>query len=242
MNEHLAKPFELTQLVAMIQRLLGGASDADPIKTDAEDVITTAHVAVQSAVEADIANALARLGGMVPVYKRAATAFVIQLPELHPALDAAIETSNLNKALALLHTYKGTSATIGLISLSSFLDEMESMLRSKQNLEELKGQLPRLKILENFAQSEFTQAFENLTGDQVSQTPGPSLAGLDAEKLTAVLQKLQAFLVAEDYEALSYFAESRDVLMQLPEATFQRLETAIQELDFVGAMAACRAA
>jgi DNA-binding NarL/FixJ family response regulator len=76
MNEHLAKPFELTQLVAMIQRLVRGTSTKEFITTDSVGPIGTAQVNAVSEVQADIANALAKLGGMVPVYKRAATASV----------------------------------------------------------------------------------------------------------------------------------------------------------------------
>jgi hypothetical protein len=105
----------------------------------------------------------------------------------------------------------------------------------------LRGQLPTLKTFELFAQAEFTQAIEQLTDNQANQTQGAGLADVDAEKIASVLQQLQAYLVAEDYESLRYFAESREVLMHLPEATFQRLESAIQELDFEKAINACQA-
>jgi DNA-binding response OmpR family regulator len=104
MNEHLAKPFELIQLVAVIQRLVRGESGGDPIERDAAQATVTPHFAEQSTVEADIASALAKLGGMVPVYKRAATAFVNQLPDLRLTLLSALEDSNNAQLLGLLHT------------------------------------------------------------------------------------------------------------------------------------------
>jgi hypothetical protein len=119
---------------------------------------------------------------------------------------------------------------------------MESMLRSEHNLEELRGQLPRLKTFEQYVISKFKQTVEQLTQDLAQSAGEADFEVVSAAKIAAVMEQLKAYLVAEDYESLSYFAESRDVLMHLPEATFQRLEAAIQELDFEEAVAACWAA
>jgi HPt (histidine-containing phosphotransfer) domain-containing protein len=162
------------------------------------------------------------------------------LPQLRLAHFSAIKASNIDQALILLHTYKGTAATIGLTALSNLLAEMESRLRAEQKLETVRDQLPRLEALELFAQTEFKQTFEQLTQNQTQPAGAANSGGVDAAKIAAVLQQLQDYLAAEDYEVLNFFTESRDVLMHLPETTFQRLETAIQELDCEGAAAACR--
>jgi CheY-like chemotaxis protein len=242
MNDHLAKPFDLTQLVSMILRLVGGLFNGDAIATDTNLVIGTTPITERNAVEKDIADAIAKLGGMVPVYKRAATTFVNQLPELRSGLFGAIEASNMDQALGLLHTYKGAAATIGLTALKNFLGEMESKLRAEKSLEDLRGQISGVKALEQYAQSEFKQTFEKFLHDQAQTTGDADLAGFDAAKIDTVLQQLKTYLDAEDYAGLSYFAESRDVLMHLPEATYQRLEASIQDLDFEEAIAVCRAA
>jgi signal transduction histidine kinase/CheY-like chemotaxis protein len=241
MNEHLSKPFELVHMVDVILRLVKGKphGQASDIPTTMSDL----HAASgQDAELADMEQALARMGGLVRVYARAAEGLAKQLPELHPALAHAMDASNIEQVQGTLHTYKGTAATLGLTALSSFLAGMESRLKVSQSLDSLNGDLLELDNLEQHSQSLLIRMLEK-SQDKGGATLGNAKnVGFAAAEIAVTLKKLDAYLRDEDYEALAWFGNNIEVFAYLPDATFQRLETAIQDLDFDAAMSACQSA
>jgi HPt (histidine-containing phosphotransfer) domain-containing protein len=242
MNEHLSKPFELAHMVDMILRMLKREPLGASVATDGERAAVSTSAQDQDLEQAAMDTALGRMGGIVRVYARAAQGLVEQLPELHPALLGAMDALSIEQALVLLHTYKGTSATLGLTALSSFLAGMESRLKSSQSFEGMRGDLQALENLEWHAQSLLKRMLEKLklergnTGEREK-----SIAALDPE-VVDVLCRLEAFLRVEDYEALAWFGQNSEILARLPEAAFHRLEIAVQDLDFEAAISACRSA
>jgi CheY-like chemotaxis protein/HPt (histidine-containing phosphotransfer) domain-containing protein len=242
MNEHLSKPFELAHLVDMILRLLKRESMGAAVCTDEEMAASRPVASEQDAEKADMNKALERMGGIVHVYVRAAEGLIKQLPELHPALLVAMEAFSIDQALILVHTYKGTSATLGLTALSSFLAGMEMRLKNSQSFDGIRSELHALENLERRAQSLLKGMLEKLAPESGNSSgKQESFAAADPE-VVDILRRLEAFLRAEDYEALAWFGQNSEVLARLPEESFHRLEAAVQDLDFEEAISACRSA
>jgi len=221
MNDHLSKPFELRNLIRVVQHWATG--------TPRGDMASDVHV--------DAQTALARMGGLVGVYVRALTGLGKQLPELCPDLQRAIDAGNVHDAKVLLHTFKGTTATVGLTALSTHLAALEARLNGPADLECLRGELPHLATLEVQGQALIQKIVAYLFENDTHGNPDPT----EATPVAAMLQQLEAMLQAEDYEALNYFSASRALLHHVPEAQLQTLELALQALDFAAARAACAA-
>jgi HPt (histidine-containing phosphotransfer) domain-containing protein len=187
-------------------------------------------------------QALARMGGIFRVYARAAEGLAKQLPELHPALVHAMDASNIEQAQATLHTYKGTAATLGLKALSGFLAGMESRLKASKSLDSLRGDFQELDKLEQHSQSLLIGMMEKFQDRGGAPSGNAKDGDVVAGEMAGTLKKLDAYLRAEDYEALAWFSNNIRILAYLPEATFQRLETAIQDLNFEAAIGACQSA
>nr|WP_295786709.1 response regulator [Rhodoferax sp.] len=117
MNDHVAKPFDLSHLIAVILHCMGRT-------------ITPAGES-PAATALDTNAALARLGGNTDIYWRALRSFVDQVATLTEhittALAARSQGSGDSRALhAALHELKGVAATVGAQPLVDLLAKAEA--------------------------------------------------------------------------------------------------------------------
>ncbi|MES2951976.1 MAG: response regulator [Pseudomonadota bacterium] len=125
MNDHVAKPFDLTHLIAVILRCMG-RSTAEPAQSVARVTAPALGGALApSAIDADAA--LARLGGNTDVYVHVLRAFAVRATELteQAAVLAAPPQSDRQALLAALHSLKGVAATVGAQPLADLAAQME---------------------------------------------------------------------------------------------------------------------
>jgi PAS domain S-box-containing protein len=132
MNEHVGKPFELDNLVAVVRRHCGLSESASAaVGPTTRNWPVAVNVA---AAESDIAlqAAIQRLGGRSDVYLRMLRLFSQDLDraprELHNKHTAAADTEAIGMQL---HTLRGQSATLGLVRLSAGLAEVEMLLQQQ---------------------------------------------------------------------------------------------------------------
>ncbi len=126
MNDHVAKPFDLTHLISVILRCMGrGVAEPVPAAVPATLPAPGAPLAPPSAIDAEAA--LARLGGNIDVYVRVLRAFAtraVALTEQIAAL-AAPPQSDQQALGAALHSLKGVAATVGAQPLADLAAQME---------------------------------------------------------------------------------------------------------------------
>ena len=149
MVDHIGKPFDLAQLIAVILRHTrpdtadgattgtghGGAdaganAGADTVIEQRADTVAAPTIAPVPAVSLNSAAALARMGGLEAVYLMTLRSFGAEAERSGAALRLAVTEHRLDTAPALLHTLKGVSGTVGAETLAALAAQAEATLRS----------------------------------------------------------------------------------------------------------------
>jgi CheY-like chemotaxis protein len=246
MNEHVGKPFDLAQLVSMVIRLTGHrpTSDTSSIMDSSEDV-TLKSEALPDAFSAisdqiDVPTALRRMGGMTSLYSRSARDLLQALPTLVPQLTEALRKGETKSGATLLHTFKGTTATLGLNALSAELGHLEDLCNSESRIPKWEVQLNSLSVLVKSGQTALEEAMEILERSVPAASLKTSSNDYDARQISAQIRRLVPLLDAKDMTALEVYAEAREELEALPAELFDRLDNAMQGLEFEDALKVCQ--
>jgi CheY-like chemotaxis protein/HPt (histidine-containing phosphotransfer) domain-containing protein len=133
MNDHVGKPFDLDELVAVLRRHV----PARPVPPDTaagrrgrKAVSLTPEIrGLAQAAGFDLDGALLRLAGRVDVYKRLATSFDERLAALPAEFAALLQPARRAEAERLAHTIKGVAATLGALRLATMAGEVEQALQ-----------------------------------------------------------------------------------------------------------------
>ncbi len=126
MNDHVAKPFDLTHLINVILHCLGRT--AEPADTPPAVMAGSAAGIERSAQRVlDADAALARLGGHAEIYAHVLRSFVAQVVVMTEQIAALARTPQSDgKALhAALHALKGVAATVGAQPLADLAAQAE---------------------------------------------------------------------------------------------------------------------
>jgi signal transduction histidine kinase/DNA-binding response OmpR family regulator len=132
MNEHVGKPFDIDQLVALILQLSRPTPDQKALITGQEAPINRSQG--DHGYKINFSEALVRLGGNTRVYGDVIAAFQAELSSTPARVQAALEESRMEDATRLVHTLKGLAATVGADQLQTQLLELEQALKSEINL------------------------------------------------------------------------------------------------------------
>ncbi|MFA9218034.1 MAG: response regulator, partial [Sphingomonadaceae bacterium] len=132
MVDHVGKPFDLVQLIAVIRRHTS-ASGQTPLAL-ALPVAASSVAAVAPAPGAGLAMldseaALRRMGGLKPVYLIALRSFMAEALRLDAGMQEAAAVRQPDPALAALHTLKGLSGTVGADRLARLVAQAELALK-----------------------------------------------------------------------------------------------------------------
>jgi signal transduction histidine kinase/CheY-like chemotaxis protein/HPt (histidine-containing phosphotransfer) domain-containing protein len=133
MNDHIGKPFDLTQLVQLLLRSTGFKpleASADPV----DELPTLQAGATGGTLHAkpdimDVDKALSQLGGLTDLYLELATQFEEDLRNVVPEYRRALTAARLPDAERQMHTLKGTAATLGAMALSRLAADLEAVCR-----------------------------------------------------------------------------------------------------------------
>jgi PAS domain S-box-containing protein len=133
MNDHTAKPFDLDELVRVLRAQVGQAAAKTeallPI-ADAAPSVLDAGGAAALAAGVDLELALRRLGGKRASYIRLLGSFVRELALLPAQLREQVEQGDFESATRLLHTLKGTAATLGATAMAAEAGAAEARVGS----------------------------------------------------------------------------------------------------------------
>jgi len=124
MVDHIGKPFDLSQLVALILR----HARQEEAPAIAPATAPTAEAPPPRPAEFDGAEALERLGGIVPLYVRALRAFADELTSMAEQLQAASASRSAEAARPVLHTLKGLAGTVGAVPMAALAAKAEKAL------------------------------------------------------------------------------------------------------------------
>ncbi|MEO6324922.1 MAG: ATP-binding protein, partial [Thermoanaerobaculia bacterium] len=134
-DEFVMKPFLVDEIFEVLARNLGLRYRTE---TERSDALLT-RVPVASGL--DVADGLRRAGGNAELYERLIGSLALELGSAVPRLEILLDAGAPKEALHLLHTLKGTAATLGAARVASACAELEEALRRKPSerpsLEEL---------------------------------------------------------------------------------------------------------
>ncbi|MYM31832.1 response regulator [Duganella sp. CY15W] len=135
MADHVGKPFDLEQLIAVILKHARHgvlAAQAQAPVADSVPAPTAMDDGADGALPASGLNsaaALKRLGGLESVYMIALRSFVAEAEKLAQQLQTARSEQNTEAALPALHTLKGLAGTVGADRLATLTQLAERALK-----------------------------------------------------------------------------------------------------------------
>jgi two-component system, sensor histidine kinase and response regulator len=241
MNAHVGKPFNLDELVQTMLQHSGFVPLAVPVTEDpATATPPPAPTELPpSTAELDIASAAQRLGGDTRVLLRVLQAFVRDLPALPQELERLLATGSGQDARRLLHTLKGTAATVGATRLAALAAGGEQRLRD--------GPLPdgpqaqaMVADLQAGTQAVMADLEPVLQSLQVPHAPADAVATpLDRGGLARELSQLKELLQSSDLACLDVYARLRDQHGTALQQELDALDEAMAGLDFEQAARLC---
>ena len=249
MNEHIGKPFDMAQLIAMLLDLTGFTPAPAQIETAASvanELPVPAPANRESAGQLpvtddiDLPTALSRLGGMNSLYVRSAVELCKGLQTLVTDLQALLNAGALKDARTLLHTFKGNAGTMGLTRLHALLADLEKTCSSATEAQTVQAQTPPLGGTVQSALRALQDAIQLLDGSAAVATTQKADPAATATAIGLLKNQLIPLLKADDLTVLEVFANSRDTLQHLPAAPLAALEDALQSLELSTALAICQ--
>jgi PAS domain S-box-containing protein len=268
MNDHIGKPFDLDELVAVLRRHVPArpAHRAPALRRRraAASVLTPEVRGPAQAAGFDLDGALQRLAGRVDVYVRLAASFDTRLATLPADLAALLQPDRRAEAERLAHTIKGVAATLGALRLAAMAGEVEQALRqwppqppqadwqprweaavegARAALAEL---LPRLQASDAAVPAAQRAGRQTILGQMSVNPAATAQAAADgdatqSDALRRGLQTLAGLLAESDMAATDCFAE----IALAPGCAGWRpllepLAAPMAALDFAAALAICR--
>ena len=251
MDEHIGKPFDIAQLVALLLRM--SRFQARQVGSGSHSK-QPAQLKVSTAIDAlDIEGALSRMSGLKSLYVRTAKAFVDQLDTLVAELTQSLDAGNQKAVWMGLHTLKGNASTLGVQWLAGLAAEHERQCKTDPRFENLSHALSVLGVATPRAQAQLREAIGQLglsemqviaSAASVPQSgatsqPEVRIAPAVTPETARALQKLAQLAAASNMDALAHFAVARESLAQLTAEQFDTLDLALHRLDFAAVRAQC---
>jgi len=254
MDAHLGKPFDVTALVALLQRLTRPPAAADPMPAPAPTASRSPSVplqrrAVQPVADAALlaqaevagvrlAPALDRLNGRADIYREIYRDFVDKgLDAVHPQLADAAE------ARRAVHSLKGLAATLGIDAVAAAAETAETCMVAALEAGATQAPddaLPPLLAAIATVRPRLWALADGL--DEAWAPPAPDLQAAeahppDATQLATDLERLYGCLAAADMQAVDLVGPLVDRHAAALGKDGARLRQAVQDLDFDRAQA-----
>ena len=259
MNDHIGKPFDLNQLVALLRSYTEVPTSTPPLSLPASPKASlpsspppqSPSSALPQTPGVDLEQALARLSGMQSLYVRAARDFVQAMATTTQTLQSALARNAYDEVTRQMHTIKGNAGTLGLPDLATEAGRLEKLCCQQASPDGMQNASDLHREAGAFTQvlQASLTALQHAINVLEPPTPPAMLAQLsdtpdgkdDAQHqaLQHALAELVPLLAASDLTALERFASLRPTLGCLPPATLASLESALHNLELDRAHLLC---
>ncbi len=239
MNEHIGKPFDLDELVALLRRLVGRqALDDRPYRGDAAGAaLDTGRPGLPRMDGLDLEAALRRMMGKAALLLRMVRGFAHSAAELPAQLRQAAAAGDAAATRAALHGFKGLAATVGASRLAQLAGQGEAL--SDQGLS-----ADWIDALQRQIDDD-CQRLEAAAVQLLGASDGPAAAEptppTDPDPvLRQQLTLLSGLLANSDLAALDAMEQLRRLRGSLGAQALEALDEAMAQLDFAAALQQCR--
>ena len=250
MNDHVGKPFDLSNLVATLLRHTGHAAAHAVTGTTPKAATAVPAELLEEAKRRgiDLHAALGRMGGNGHAYLRTLQSFAKDLATLPAQLASLLQQGRVDESKQLMHTVKGMAGTLGMLPLAGLAADAERCFGGTEagmHQDALIGQLTTLaaatvRHIDHVA-SALQQSLYSATPDsRTAASPGVAPPA-DMPGLRRSLEELTKLLRSADMRALAVFEQlQRDHAAHL-HAAIEPLDEAMAALDFDRALSVCQA-
>ena len=255
MNEHVGKPFDMRQLVALLLQITGREvpnadelSQATPEFQAGSGTATGDGLVAQTLVSLsgpylDVAVALERMSGTTDLYLDIAGEYLKSLELVEGEFRQAAVPAQWNALVSQMHSLKGVSATLGAQALSEHAARLEKLFRTPSAELVAMEQLPDLLALVSATHAAMQSAVQILSSAVVEDSAPVCLPSglLERDVTRAFLAELQELLVTNNLAVLDRFASRGHALDALPKSRLDELQAALQVLNLEHALKLCEA-
>ncbi|WP_310386222.1 PAS-domain containing protein [Roseateles sp.] len=246
MNEHIGKPFDLEQLVALLLRLTGRAVVAPAAAATTTAPKQFASLSVPPALRErasaqgfDVQAAMDRFMGKTELFGRMVRSFTASARTLPAQLTALLAEARVDDAAMALHSFRGLAATLGGVQLAELGSEGETVLKRGDHLGAM-------------WLSELDRNIQAACRDMLKLADDLALLGLkpaaqavappaDAEAFRLALEQLMQLLRDFDMGATDAYAHLRERHAAQLGAQQAALDAAVTALQFDRALGLCAA-
>jgi signal transduction histidine kinase/DNA-binding response OmpR family regulator/HPt (histidine-containing phosphotransfer) domain-containing protein len=170
MNDHVGKPFDLGHLVSVLLKHTSfkpgvpATPAAQPLQPAALRVTPPSDMgsAALDVTVIDTQGALQRMAGMKSLYVSLMREFDAELQTAVAEYRRLIDSSLLLDAVRLMHTLKGTAATLGALDLSKFAAALEKQCKGPAEMALKQPQTDELQFVVDATRNALTRAIAEL--------------------------------------------------------------------------------
>jgi signal transduction histidine kinase/CheY-like chemotaxis protein len=234
MNDHVGKPFDLTQMIATILHYTGRAmaescNGSDAACSAADELLRPGFNGI---------DALTRFGGNVQLYRRALGSFVPNAAMLLAELPELFSEASRNAVKTAMHSLKGMARTVGAEGLADAAHNIERAVHAGPSRAIWELRYAQLQMASQQAATIGTELAEQLAA---SIPPAAASLAVDAAMLAAALSRLRKMLDASSLDALPLFDDLlRDYGASMG-SELTELTSAIEQFNFAVAAQQCDA-
>jgi CheY-like chemotaxis protein/HPt (histidine-containing phosphotransfer) domain-containing protein len=219
MSDYIAKPIEEKELIAVLKKWIGGT---EPITAKQKLPVPPPADKTEMLPGLLIGDGVRRTNGNMQLYKRLLAEFRREMDEVLPHLRSLIEGNVTSEAMDVLHTVKGSSATLGARRVAEIAAALESRLRKGEAItaDELAEAVAEVRMS--------IDAFLSADAPPVVETkPGAS-----NPQILPIAKRLAEHLRKNNLAAMSCFEELKAVAGSRFGEPMVKLEQSLDRLDF----------
>ncbi len=228
MNDHIAKPIDVEDLVAKLRHWVRPASRSATVASHQAPGTEPAWItglAETSGLDARLG--LSQVLGRETLYRDVLSRFVTSQRDLASAIAQALEAGQQDEARRLAHTLKGLAAQIGALPLREQAAELEAALRD--------GRPDPAAMLAGVA-SELQRLCDAISARLSAAGAPPAGAGYDPSQWRTLRVRLLELLRQDDTQCIDLLTEQVDLVQAALGRDFRPFASAIESFDFAAAL------
>ena len=225
MTDHLTKPLEPNDVLAVLLSLLPKQAEGKPYSCNHFKTSPSCELPAEI-TGIDRETAMRRLAGNTGLYRSLLIQFASDYSQITPLIGRHIKEGDLQSAAKLVHTLKGVAGNIGALELVQISTTLDEELRKDGKDAASYFEVLEQKLLE--IQDSLAQSIPELA-EQRNQSPSPTAPLLGQENR---VNQLRQYITGGIPEAKHLFYILKPSLIEVADNTTFQLQEKLEQNDF----------